>query len=119
MLLFILVIVTAVAGCKKDTDNGNQDGSTTHPQIVKLTADKYEIMVGGQDPAILTCEATGGNLSFAWEVDLGDIFALNQTGSQVRFTGSECCVGDKLIKCTVSNDRGSVTDTVIVHIFIP
>jgi len=119
MILFFLLVAVAITGCKKDPENGNPDDSTTYPQILKLTADKYEIMVGGEDPAILTCEASGGNLGYTWEVDLGDIFALNQTGSQVRFTGSECCVGDKLIKCTVSNDRGSVTDTIIVHIFIP
>lgn len=114
-IVFIMLIVLSI-GCKKENDPVEGD---SFPEIISLTADKYQIQVGGQDPAILTCEAAGGGLMYAWEVDLGDIFALNESGSQVRFTGSECCVGDKLIKCTVTNDLGSVTDTVIVHIFIP
>ena len=69
-------------------------------------------MYGGEDPAIITCEATGGNLSYLWEVDLGDIFPITNDNSKVRFTGSSCCVGDKVIKCTVSNDKGSVSKEV-------
>jgi len=117
--LVIFLITLAFVSCKKDTDTADPGVVTTLPQISALSADKSEIRVGGEDPAILTCEAIGGNLSYVWEVDLGDIFAINEDGSQVRFTGSECCVGDKVITCTVSNDKGSVTETVIVHIYIP
>ena len=119
LLLFTLFIAITCISCKKESITSDPGVVTTFPKIIKLTADKYEIKVGGEDPAILTCEASGGNLSYVWEVDLGDIFALNEVGSQVRFTGSECCVGDKEITCTVSNELGSITETVTVHIFIP
>ena len=119
LILFIFLISIACLSCKKDTITADPGVVTTFPEILKLTSDKSEIRVGGDDPCILTCEATGGNLSYVWEVDLGDIFAINEDGSQVRFTGSECCVGDKEIHCTVTNDKGSVTQTVIVHIYIP
>jgi hypothetical protein len=119
LIISILLITVTFLSCKKDTDTPDPGVVTTYPEIVDLNSDKAEIRVGGEDPAILTCEATGGNLSYVWEVDLGDIFAINESGSQVRFTGSECCVGDKLINCTVSNELGSVTETVTVHIFIP
>jgi len=119
LLIGIILLTVTILSCKKDTDTSDPGVVTTYPEIIELKADKYEIKVGGEDPCILTCEASGGNLSYVWEVDLGDIFAINEEGSQVRFTGSECCVGDKLIKCTVSNDLGSVTETVIVHIYIP
>ncbi len=119
LIFFIFLISIACISCKKDSITPDPGVVATFPEIVELTSDKAEIRVGGDDPCILTCEATGGNLSYIWEVDLGDIFAINETGSQVRFTGSECCVGDKLISCTVSNEMGSVTETVTVHIYIP
>lgn len=112
-----LCIIILSAGCKKNAPA--PDATTTFPQILSLTADKDSIKVGGTEPAILTCISSGGNISYTWEVDLGDIFPLTDDGSQVRFTGSECCLGEKYIKCTVSNDKGSVMDTVIVYIYIP
>ncbi|MFH1297850.1 MAG: hypothetical protein ABIJ04_11375 [Bacteroidota bacterium] len=118
--LFVLIIVMFVvsSGCQKKS-NPNPDPTTTFPQILSLTADNDSIKVGGTEPAILTCIASGGNIAFTWEVDLGDIFPLNEEGSVVRFTGSECCLGKKYIKCTVSNDKGSIMDTVIIYIYIP
>lgn len=118
IVVLIAFTVISLAGCTKK-NNPAPDASTTFPQFLSLTADKDSIKVGGADPAILTCVATGGNISYTWEVDLGDIFPLNEEGSQVRFTGSECCLGEKYIKCTIANDKGSVMDTVIVYIFIP
>ncbi len=92
------------------------EADTEVPVIESITADKTTINYGGQDPAIITCNATGGSLSYLWEVDLGDIFPLNEDGSQVRFTRSECCLGEKYVKCTVENDKGSVTDTIVITI---
>ncbi len=117
MLFLIMVAVVSMAGCKKK--DPDPDAGTTVPQIVSLTANKYLIMVGGEDPAILTCVANGGNIQYTWEVDLGDIFPLNEEGSQVRFTGSDCCLGEKVIKCSVTNDKGSVTENIIITIYIP
>lgn len=115
--IVLVLFVVSLAGCNKN--NPAPDANTTFPQILSLTADKDSIKVGGTEPAILTCMATGGNISYTWEVDLGDIFPLNAEGSQVRFSASECCLGEKYIKCTVANDKGSLMDTVMIYIFIP
>ncbi|MBE0647395.1 MAG: hypothetical protein IH596_06405 [Bacteroidales bacterium] len=117
-LTLLAITLVSLAGCNKK-NNPAPDASTTFPQFVSLTADKDSIKVGGTDPAILTCMASGGNISYTWEVDLGDIFPLNEAGSQVRFSASECCLGEKYIKCTISNDKGSIMDTVMLYIFIP
>lgn len=108
IILTCIVFAVAFSSCKKDDENAN----TTNPVIESLTTDKNHIQSGGNDPAILTCVANGGSLEYLWEVDLGDIFPLNDEGSKVRFTGSECCLGEKTIKCTVSNNKGSIMDTV-------
>ena len=117
--MFFMFFHTMFFRVSKKKENPNPDANTTVPQIISLTANKYLIMVGGEDPAILTCEASGGNIQYTWEVDLGDIFPLNEDGSMVRFTGSECCLGEKVIKCTVANDKGSATQNIIITIYIP
>ncbi|MFC2102515.1 hypothetical protein ACFLS7_05930 [Bacteroidota bacterium] len=118
IVVLLALTVFSLAGCTKKS-NPAPDANTTYPQFISLTADKDSIKVGGGDPAILTCTASGGNIIYTWEVDLGDIFPLNEDGSQVRFTGSECCLGEKYIKCTIANDKGSLMDTVMVYIYIP
>lgn len=118
-LLPLLLVLAIILGSCQKSENDSPVDTTTAPKILNLTADKYEIKVGGDDPAVITCEATGGNIEYVWEVDLGDIFPLNETGSQVRFTGSECCLGEKIIKCTAKNDKGEVTETIIINIYIP
>ena len=116
-LIAVLLTIGIFAACQKESVPIAID--TTTPQIVSLTTNKADIQFGGSDPAILTCDATGGNLSFKWEVDLGDLFAIKEDNSVVRFTGSPCCVGKKYIKCTVSNDKGSDTKTIIINILEP
>ena len=118
LLSIAILIGFLFAGCDKN-ETAEPADLTTAPKIISLTADKYEIEVGGEDPAVITCEASGGNIEFIWEVDLGDIFPMNNDGSIVRFTGSECCLGEKIIKCTAKNDKGEVTETIIIDIFIP
>ncbi|MEI6090852.1 MAG: hypothetical protein WCR42_10400 [bacterium] len=117
LVIAVLLFTAVLWSCKEETPVNND--TTTVPQIVSLTADKPEILFGGADPTIITCTATGGELAYKWDVDLGDIFPLNAEGSQVRFTGSPCCLGKKYIKCTVSNDKGSIKDTIIITIKDP
>lgn len=110
----LILGIVALTGCAKDSPVDSQE--TTIPKILSLTADKMTITFGGTDPTIITCSAEGGNLEYKWEVDLGDIFPLKSDNSVVRFTGSPCCIGKKIIKCTVSNDKGSVTSNIEIFI---
>lgn len=117
---YVLLVIPAMAlfllGCSDDGTSPNTDAETGIPEIVSLTAEKTQILYGGQDPAILTCNATGGNLSYVWEVDLGDIIPMNADRSKVSFNGSACCVGEKVITCTVSNSLGSASESIIITI---
>ncbi len=118
ILTIIVLSVVFLISCEKE-DSPAANVETTTPEIVSLSSDKSNINFGGEEFATISCEATGGGLSFVWEVDLGDIFVLNEDGSQVRFTGSECCIGEKIITCTASNDNGSVSETIVIVIDKP
>ena len=116
-IILSLTFAMAISwGCKKSEETPTGTSATAAPQVISLTADKTEILYGGQDPTVITCVANGGSLSYKWDVDKGDIFPLKEDNSQVRFSGSPCCIGKKYIKCTVSNDKGSVLDTCIITI---
>ncbi|MGA2296752.1 MAG: hypothetical protein ABSG15_04300 [FCB group bacterium] len=110
-----LFLLFSIISCSNKSNPVN-NSETTAPQIISLTAVKNQILYGGQDPAIITCNATGGNLKYVWQVDLGDIIPMNGDHSKVSFTGAACCIGDKIIKCTVSNDKGSDTKNIVITI---
>ena len=76
------------------------------PVIENFFASRDTIEFGG-DTTTLTIEASGGELQYLWDVDLGDLLPISD-GHKALFSGSECCVGLKDIKCTVSNDKGEV-----------
>lgn len=110
-----LFAVFFTLSCSKDDTSVNTTDDTA-PSISSLTTDKSSITFGEDDPATITCSATGGNLKYVWQVDLGDIQPLNSDKSKIKFTGSACCVGDKIINCTVSNSKGSVTKSITLKI---
>ncbi len=119
-ILTILILAIAIfISCEKDEDKIEPTVETTVPVITGLTADKTIINVGGEDPTQITCEATGGNLEYLWEVDLGDIISMNDEASLISYTASDCCLGEKTLKCTVSNDKGSIDGTIKINIVIP
>jgi putative hemolysin len=116
-ILLLPALLALIIGCSQEStspDNANLE--TGPPEIMSLTADKLQILYGGQDPAFITCIAKGGNLKYVWEVDLGDIIPMNADRSKISFNGSACCVGEKTITCTVSNSLGSTSKKIIITI---
>jgi putative hemolysin len=115
-ILLLPALMLLILGCSQESTNPNTDPETGVPEILGISAEKTQILYGGQDPAIITCNATGGNLKYVWEVDLGDIIPLNASHSKISFNGSACCVGEKIITCTVSNSQGSVSKSIVITI---
>ncbi len=114
-LLLLILGVFIMFGCEKETNDTPVDEMTI-PEIVSITATKDVVMFGGKDPTTINCEADGGDLTYTWYVDLGDLIPMNEDRSSVQYTASDCCIGDKLITCTVENELGSVTDTISIYI---
>jgi len=112
--VFAIIGLIFFNSCEKEGTNSNLQ--TEMPAIDSLITNTTQITYGGDDPAILRCFAKGGDLNYIWEVDLGDLFSLNDEGSEVQFTASPCCIGDKMITCTVSNDKGKVSESIAITI---
>ncbi|MBT3302421.1 MAG: PKD domain-containing protein [Bacteroidetes bacterium] len=113
-LLFSMILL--ISSCDTTDVNPNPDTPSTMPTIDSLTASKLIIEFGGLDPTVISAFAQGGNLTYNWEVDFGDIIPQNAEATVVSFAGSPCCVGEKEIKCTVSNDKGSVSQIITITI---
>ncbi|MCX6145922.1 MAG: hypothetical protein NTW25_01540 [Candidatus Kapabacteria bacterium] len=114
--MFALSLFILLNSCSKTNDNTIKPSTeTTKPEILSLISKKSQIF-GISDATDIVCNAKGGNLIYKWEVDLGDIIPQGSDHSKIKFSGAACCEGDKEITCTVSNDKGSVSKTVIVKI---
>lgn len=113
--IYILVVLAfAIISCSNDD---SLEGGETIPVIESITASKDTIDFGG-DFTEIVCVATGGELVYTWDVDLGDIFPTEKEGV-VRYSGASCCVGLKEIKCTVKNSMGEAHALVEVFILEP
>lgn len=111
-----LLLIVAIIGCSNNDSPTNNTVTETVPVINNIVADKNQILYGGSEQAVLTCNADGGNLKYVWQVDLGDLVPMNSEHSKVSFTGAACCVGEKTITCTVSNSKGSASKNIIITI---
>jgi hypothetical protein len=113
--LFVIVSFVLLASCEKD-DTKDSDVLTEFPVIDSLTTSMVVMEFGSTIPAVLSCSATGGNLEYLWEVDLGELFVMNTSGSEAQYSASPCCIGEKVITCTVSNDKGSASESIFLMI---
>lgn len=113
------IVVLAFSACEKEPEVEETPDNPLAPKIVSITSDKSSIVSGPADPATITCTATGDNLSYLWEVDLGDIVVMDGSdGSIITFTAADCCEGDREVKCKVSNEHGTVKGSVTLHVTV-
>jgi hypothetical protein len=111
---FAILALASFSSCEKEDTSSNVQ--TEFPVIDSLVANTIRVQAGGEEPAILNCYATGGDLDYVWEVDLGDLFTTNGSGSEVQYTASACCLGEREITCTVSNNKGDVSESIVITI---
>jgi len=114
-IVFIIYAIASIYACQSEQVNNEE---TTFPEILDISAYRDTIDFGG-DTTTLFVNTTGGNITCIWDVDLGDILPIVADGHIALFSGSECCVGIKNIKCTVTNDKGSTEASVKVYIKEP
>lgn len=117
-ILFVSVLLlSTLVQCEKDKGDDliTDTGATLIDSIV---SDKDTIWSGPQDPATITCYASGNDLSYVWFSQLGDIVPVNDDGSVIRFTAADCCEGDREITCTVTSGDESDTEKITLRILV-
>ena len=107
--IFILLISSTIflAFCSKE----KSEKTTGDIRIQSLTATLLKLKAW--DTTLITMEATGSNLQYAWEANHGDF---KGSGKTVKYAAGQCCVGLNTIKCRVFNDTGEASDTIMIRV---
>ena len=110
LALFIIIIVLS-GSCKKQEETDPPDPSD-NLALDSLVATKKT--VNTWEETFITAYARGQNLSYKWTANHGSM--LGEDSVTVDYYACESCIGYNTIQCTVSNEFGSVSDTVMIQV---
>jgi len=105
-LLFILAI-TGLLACSEKKDST----PSAEIKITGLTATVNPVKAW--DTTVITVEAVGNSLQYGWKVNHGK---LKGSGKTIKYSACESCKGLNTITCTVFNDTGEVSDTIMIRV---
>ncbi|MBP6871467.1 MAG: hypothetical protein KBC43_05625 [Bacteroidales bacterium] len=108
---FILTLALLMAGCNKEKDNPDADPSDKLA-LDSLVATKKHIVTW--EEITVKAYARGQNLKFEWYTNHGSMVALDSV--TVLYWACPTCEGLNVIECTVSNEFGSISDTVMIQV---
>jgi hypothetical protein len=106
----LLVLILAGACNKHDDLVPDQTSNTIF--IDSIIPSKRNLVVW--EECIVTVYARGTNLSYKWEADHGSMLGTGLTTA--TYWACPSCLGTNTIKCTVTDENGSVSDTLMLHI---
>jgi hypothetical protein len=108
-ILFIMAIL--MFGCNKQ--EGNPDvAPSDNLALDSLVATKKHIVTW--EEITVKAYARGENLKIEWYTNHGSMVALDSV--TVIYWACPSCEGLNIIECTVSNDYGSISDTVMIQV---
>jgi hypothetical protein len=108
--LVILLVILLIA-CNKKDENPNVNPSEKLA-LDSLVATKQHIVVW--EEINVRSYARGENLKFEWYTNHGSMVALDSV--TVLYWACPSCEGLNVIECTVSNEYGSISDTVMIQV---
>ena len=107
-IFIVLTIVTiSLWACSKKSDTSPSENI----RILSLTATANPVMA--YDTTVITVEASGENLQYGWVVNHGKI---KGSGTTVKYSACQSCIGLNTITCRVFNDTGEVSDTIMIRV---
>lgn len=110
--LFLLITCSIVfASCQKETEPPPPD-PTSNLALDSIIATKKTIVLW--EEILVTAYAKGENLTYIWKTNHGSMLGVNST--TVRYWACFSCEGYNTIECTVSNEFGSISDTIMVMV---
>ena len=110
IFLFVFLIFT-VTSCKKEKKQP-QPNPSENLALDSLVATKRNIVTW--EEIYITAYARGKNLKFNWSANHGSMLATDSV--TVKYWGCPSCVGHNTIECKVSNDYGTVSDTIMIRV---
>lgn len=105
-LIILTGLVILVACSEKDNT-----APSSQIKIISLTASANPVMA--YDTSVITVVSTGDNLQYGWVANHGKI---KGSGSTIKYSACQSCIGLNTITCRVFNETGEVSDTVMVRV---
>lgn len=112
--LFLLMATGFIwlASCDKNEEETPEPEPTINLALDSITTPKKHIVMF--EEILVTAYARGENLQYLWETNHGSM--LGKDSVTVRYWGCPSCIGLNTIQCTVSNEFGSISDTIMVRV---
>jgi hypothetical protein len=106
-----LVLAFLLFACNKEKDNPDVV-SSDKLALDSLVATKQHIVTWEQ--ISVKAYARGENLKYEWYSNHGSMMVFDSV--TVLYWACSSCVGLNTIECTVSNEYGSISDTVMIQV---
>lgn len=110
-LLFV-VLVLAMPSCKKKDDSPPPDPSD-QLALDSLVASKK--VVETWEVITIRAYTRGENITFHWAANHGTLVTNDSVAAE--YWACSTCVGLNTIECTVTNEYGSISDTIMINVF--
>ena len=110
-LLSVYLFSVLLSSCKKEKDPPAPDPSN-NLAIDSLVATKKTVVTW--EETFITVYTRGKNLQYKWTANHGSMIGTDSV--TVDYYACESCIGLNTIECTVSNEYGTVSDTVMIKV---
>jgi len=107
----LFLFITVFPGCN-DINDKMEVQSSVLLSIDSIVATDQNIKVW--EEITITAFAKGKNLSFLWSTNHGSM--MGEVTGTVIYWGCPSCVGLNTVKCAVSNEQGTVSDTIMIQV---
>ena len=107
----MILLVILMFACNKEDDNPDVNPSDKLA-LDSLVATKKHIVTW--EEITVKAYAHGENIKFEWYTNHGSMVALDSV--TVLYWACPSCEGLNIIECTVSNEYGSISDTVMIQV---
>ncbi len=112
VFFFALIMLSiAVSACRKEDELPPPD-PTPNLALDSIVASKTNIII--YEEILITAYARGQNLTYQWKTNHGSMVGLDSVTA--KYWACYSCIGDNVVECTVSNDYGAITDTIVIHV---
>ncbi|GAB4282343.1 MAG: hypothetical protein Kow0068_06960 [Marinilabiliales bacterium] len=110
-IIFLIIISILSTNCKKEEPIKEVE-PTVNLAIDSLVATKTDIVVW--EEIYITAYTKGENLNFSWSTNHGSM--VGKDSSTVKYWACYSCIGLNTVKCEVSNEYGTVSDTIMINV---
>jgi len=108
---YFIIFMILFASCKKETDAPQPDPSD-NLALDSIIATKKNIAVW--EEIDITAYVRGQNISFNWSTNHGSM--VGKDSVTVKYWACPSCVGINTVECQISNEYGSISDTIMITV---